>query len=203
MGESEGKSRRNVLAVLVVLVVGAARFGEDVLRALAKGRHPLRALVHSADESTNGTNNQQREDGSVAEGFDTDDTESLSQLDLWSVDTEITVESSTYTYWDFDLEEGSSIGDNPIMNYDILLREGPNIDFFVLEEEEFEAFERGEAFRYHPASETDTWRVDGRSQLDRKKYYIVIENPIREINSSDSSSIPDSSVSVEISFENR
>lgn len=198
MGDSNGKSRRGLLAALAVLVVGFAQFGADILRALVRVRHPLRALRHSDDESEE---RPDRDSGSIDgdRGIDTD--EILEQHDrlFWNVDTEITVDMYGYNYWGVDIVERNM--QEPILIYDILVRDGPNIDFFILEEKEFEAFQQGDNFRYLITSETGIWNASGRSRLERKKYYFVIDNSNRGPTSPEDFEQSDARVSIEMSLD--
>lgn len=205
MAESDGTSRRGILAMVAVFAVGIARFGEDLLRAVAKARHPIRGIARSDDDSNNEVDPDQESGINTTEIEGSDglgEITPIPEFNSWTVKQEITIEASRYYYWDIDVEEEQSVGDQPVLNYDILVRSGAKIDFFLLEKEEFKAFEKNDNFRYQPPSELETFRAYGSKALSRGTYYIVINNPTDNLSSSESSTKPDSVVSVEMSLEN-
>lgn len=83
-------------------------------------------------------------------------------------DTEV-VEEDQYLSYDFDFDSDRT------MEYEFIVRDGPNIDVFVAETEEYNHYTQGEAFEYYGDS-LDTSTATETIDLAAGEYKIVLDN---------------------------
>lgn len=88
-----------------------------------------------------------------------------------SINKTIELQSGTFRYWQIDSD--SQIG----MNYTGLVREGPSVDFYVTDDEEFNHYRDEERFKtLSDASAYDTIEAQIEDRLDAGNYVFFIDN---------------------------
>jgi hypothetical protein len=83
----------------------------------------------------------------------------------------VEVNEDEYRYWELTIDSGGSV------NHDLIVRNGPNIDFIVFEPSEFEHYEDGDTARYlSDQSKMDMTNYQGSAQYPEGEYRVVIDN---------------------------
>lgn len=83
------------------------------------------------------------------------------------VDNRAEINEDEYKYWSFSLDESATV------EYEFTVRNGPDMDVFVLKESEFREFEAGNRFRGHASSGTGG---SNSVNLNAGDYKFVVDN---------------------------
>jgi len=85
-------------------------------------------------------------------------------------DSIVTEEDEYYT-WDLTINSAGTF------QHDVIVRDGPNIDFIVFEPSEFEAYENQERARYLSGpSKMDMANYQGSAEYPEGEYKVVVDN---------------------------
>lgn len=83
------------------------------------------------------------------------------------IDNRAKINEDEYKYWSFSLDENATV------EYEFTVRNGPEMEIFVLKESEFQEFEDGNRFRGHSSSGTGG---SNSVTLDAGDYEFVVDN---------------------------
>lgn len=194
MGDSDGKSRRGVIGILAILVIGLIRFGEELVRILDRPVTFLRVLSKVPQATDSVQSPTQTQDSSENFSF-----EENGYGTRYNVQTNVETGPGRYTYWDH-LDFANSEQNKPYIEYDVVVEEGPPVDVFVITQEEFSSFERGESFLYLEESSTGTKHGLGSGILDYNSYYFIVDNSARGPTQPEDSDWTTATVSVSITI---
>jgi len=109
-------------------------------------------------------------------GFDPNE---LDPIPVYDIDHSTEVEAGSYIYWDLDLPSRLDEGtDSVTLQYEAIVRNGPPVDWYLLEATEFESYSSGENFLYRTrASATDTKFGDVSVTIrDIRLYVFLVDN---------------------------
>ena len=81
------------------------------------------------------------------------------------------VEEDRYRGQEFELPDGGRV------EYSTTVRDGPRVDFYVMDMDEYDHFENGDRFRYYSrASDPDSAGTDVSATLGSGRYAFVVDN---------------------------
>lgn len=195
MGD-QGESRRWILVVAGFCIAAIARAGDSIIRFISGGAIP-RVVRETAEEINPQSTSSESENKGEQEDPIAD--KNINYYSSNNIDTEVTVESGEYVYWEFDFSNPESDAARPFMIYNAIVREGPKIDVFMLEKAEFEAFESGQ--RFEGFNDTGVTSSTKSATLQLDQYYFVIDNTVAGPTSSKNQPQSTATVSLEVTFE--
>lgn len=99
----------------------------------------------------------------------------FSNLPVFNLDRTVTIEPWNYRAWPVDLQNRSSESSLPLsLEYTIIVRSGPNIDFLITDEEEYESMRNGENWIYSAESKVNTDVAEGSSFIEELRTVVFI-----------------------------
>jgi hypothetical protein len=177
-------------------IVAIARVGDSIVRSISLSSIP-RIFREITDEpgsqgASSGGDNKEEQDEPMSD-------ENINYYTFQNIDTEVTIDPGEHVYWELDFSDPEPGESRPIMISDVIVREGPKIDIFVLKEDEFEAFENGQ--RFEGFNDTGVTNSTESATLQLAQYYFVIDNTVSGPTSPENKTQSTATVSIEVTFE--
>lgn len=188
------QSRRAVLGLVTTSIVGISGCSavDDIARGVAKGGDEAAkgadegasggkgasgaAGADDVAEYSEGTVPPELETTEGPEPFETGNVEDF--LPVYSIDQTLEVEPYGYRYYDIDLSSEMDDATLPLyIEYEVIVRSGPPIDVILTTQDEFEAYQNGDRFRYLSGSSLDTTLgTEAGSIDDIRTYYLILDS---------------------------